>query len=122
MEEQSPDGRQQRGARPRLIKGRFRRRARDIAEEQLAHVGLGDKMSSHPEALSGRQQQRLAIARALAKGMTMICVTHEVDFERDTPDRVAPFHKGVIEEFEAPSEIFGNPKSEHLKEFLANTC
>jgi ABC-type polar amino acid transport system ATPase subunit len=51
---------------PKLVKGKSKQEAIAIAEKQLKHVGLGDKLSSYPNALSGGQQQRLAIARALA--------------------------------------------------------
>ncbi|MGB3148962.1 MAG: amino acid ABC transporter ATP-binding protein [Paracoccaceae bacterium] len=51
---------------PRIVKGKSRAEARDIAARQLEHVGLGDKLNVYPSALSGGQQQRLAIARALA--------------------------------------------------------
>jgi polar amino acid transport system ATP-binding protein len=58
--------------------------------------------------------------RLLAEeGMTMICVTHEMGFARDVSDRVAFFHQGVIEEIGAPADIFGDPRSEHLRKFLA---
>ncbi len=51
---------------PRIVKGKSRAEAREIAARQLEHVGLGDKLDAYPNALSGGQQQRLAIARALA--------------------------------------------------------
>jgi polar amino acid transport system ATP-binding protein len=51
---------------PRIVKGKSRAEAKEIAAKQLNHVGLGDKLEAYPSALSGGQQQRLAIARALA--------------------------------------------------------
>ena len=51
---------------PRIVKGKSRSEAREIAAGQLEHVGLGDKLDVYPNTLSGGQQQRLAIARALA--------------------------------------------------------
>jgi putative ABC transport system ATP-binding protein len=43
-----------------------RRRRRDRARELLGGVGLGDRLSHRPSALSGGEKQRVAIARALA--------------------------------------------------------
>ena len=40
--------------------------AREIARQKLEHVGLSDKLNVYPNKMSGGQQQRLAIARALA--------------------------------------------------------
>jgi len=51
---------------PRIVKGKSKAEAREIAAQQLQHVGLEDKLDVYPSALSGGQQQRLAIARALA--------------------------------------------------------
>lgn len=51
---------------PRLALGHSRNEAREIARQQLEHVGLGDKLDVYPSRMSGGQQQRLAIARALA--------------------------------------------------------
>ena len=51
---------------PRIVKGKSKAEAQEIAKRQLAHVGLGDKLSVYPSKMSGGQQQRLAIARALA--------------------------------------------------------
>ena len=51
---------------PRIVAGKTRQEADDIARKQLEHVGLGDKIDVYPNKMSGGQQQRLAIARALA--------------------------------------------------------
>lgn len=51
---------------PRVVLGKTRREAEDVARRQLEHVGLKDKLDVFPANLSGGQQQRLAIARALA--------------------------------------------------------
>ena len=60
----------------------------------------------------------LGSMRALAdEGMTMIVVTHEMDFARDVADRVIFMDEGVIVESGDPKELFANPKHERSKEF-----
>jgi len=51
---------------PKIVKGKSKAEAREIAVQRLTHVGLSDKLDVYPSALSGGQLQRLAIARALA--------------------------------------------------------
>jgi len=51
---------------PLLIAGEEEDRARSRAEELLAAVGLAGRMTHRPSALSGGEQQRAAVARALA--------------------------------------------------------
>lgn len=51
---------------PRIVKKLSKEEALAEAEKQLKHVGLGDKLDMYPTRMSGGQQQRLAIARALA--------------------------------------------------------
>ena len=51
---------------PRKVLGLGKAEAEAIAEKQLKHVGLGEKLTTYPGRLSGGQQQRMAIARALA--------------------------------------------------------
>ena len=52
------------------------------------------------------------------EGMTMLCVTHEMDFARAVADRVIFMDKGVIVEENAPEAFFGNPTNDRLKNFL----
>lgn len=52
---------------------------------------------------------------------TMIIVTHEMEFARNVSDKIIFMANGVIEEEGTPEEVFGNPKSEKLRSFLANS-
>jgi octopine/nopaline transport system ATP-binding protein len=122
------------------------------AEKLLARVGLAQKADVYPAYMSGGQQQRAAIARALAiepramlfdeptsaldpelvgevlqvirgladEGRTMILVTHEMKFAREVASHVIYLHNGVIEEEGPPDQVFGNPKSERLKQFISS--
>lgn len=54
-----------------------------------------------------------------ASGMTMAIVTHEMGFAREVADRVLFIDEGVIAEEGTPEEIFTNPKSPRLKDFLS---
>ena len=51
---------------PRIVLKMSKDEAMSIAKKELEHVGLGDKFDQYPTRMSGGQQQRLAIARALA--------------------------------------------------------
>ena len=62
----------------------------------------------------------LEVMKELAEsGITMICVTHEMGFAREVASRVIFIDKGVVAEDETPEELFSNPKSERLKEYLS---
>ena len=62
----------------------------------------------------------LRVIQSLKGGdRTMIVVTHEMGFARDVADRVIFMADGVIEEEGTPDEVFGNPKSEKTRAFLA---
>ena len=62
----------------------------------------------------------LDVMKKLAeKGMTMVVVTHEMGFAREVSNRVLFLDDGLIVEEGTPAEIFGAPKSERLKSFLA---
>ena len=116
----------------------------------LESVGLGERLNNFPAQLSGGEQQRVSIARALAmepdvllfdeptsaldpelvgevlrimqqlaeEGKTMVVVTHEMGFARHVSSHVIFLHQGKIEEEGHPDEVFGNPKSQRLQQFL----
>ena len=54
-----------------------------------------------------------------AQGLTMVIVTHEMQFAREVSDRVIFMDKGVIAEQGTPEEIFGNPKQERTQQSLS---
>ncbi len=61
----------------------------------------------------------LGVMRQLAQeGMTMIVVTHEMQFARDIADRVLFFEGGLVAESGPPDEIFSHPRHERTREFL----
>ncbi|PYJ05593.1 MAG: ectoine/hydroxyectoine ABC transporter ATP-binding protein EhuA, partial [Verrucomicrobia bacterium] len=53
------------------------------------------------------------------EGMTMIVVTHEMQFARDMADHVLFFDAGRILESGPPDEIFANPQHERTRDFLS---
>lgn len=53
-------------------------------------------------------------------GMTMVVVTHEMQFARDVSTRVCFMNEGYIIEDTDPHTMFTNPKQERVKEFLKN--
>lgn len=62
----------------------------------------------------------LSVMKKLADdGMTMAVVTHEMGFAREVADRVLFIDEGIIMEEGTPEEVFGNPKSPRLKDFLS---
>ena len=62
----------------------------------------------------------LAVMKNLAKeNVTMLVVTHEMGFARDVADRVIFMDGGVIAEQGTAEEIFSNPQSRRLQEFLS---
>lgn len=58
------------------------------------------------------------ISELKSEGMTMVIATHEMGFARRIADRVVYLHNGRIHESGTPSEIFNNPKTQELKDFL----
>jgi ABC-type histidine transport system ATPase subunit len=63
----------------------------------------------------------LRVIRQLAEeGRTMLLVTHEMGFAREVANEIIFLHQGRIEEKGPPTQVFGNPKSERCRQFLAS--
>ncbi|NRS17589.1 amino acid ABC transporter ATP-binding protein [Brevibacillus sp. HB1.4B] len=61
----------------------------------------------------------LAVIKNLAKeGMTMVVVTHEMNFAKEVGDRIIFMDQGIIMAEGHPSEVFGNSKNDRLRSFL----
>jgi len=84
------------------------------------HVMLFDEVTSalDPELVG----EVLVVMRDLAReGMTMLIVTHEMQFAREVGDRVVFMDDGRIVEEGAPTDVLDNPKEERTKRFLRRT-
>ena len=91
--------------------------ARALAMEP--HVMLFDEATSalDPELVRGV----LDVMRELAEeGMTMVVVTHEMQFAKDVADHVIFMEGGVVVEEGTPDEVFDHPQHERTKDFLGH--
>lgn len=104
-------------------------RPRQISGGQKQRVAIARALSMEPDVLLFDEPTSaldpemvgdvLSIMKELAKdGMTMLIVTHEMEFARDVADRVVFMDGGVILEEGTPEEIFNVPKEERTKDFL----
>ena len=63
----------------------------------------------------------LRVVESLAEeGMTLLMVTHEMNFARKVADRVIFMHQGRVHEVAPPADIFGRPKTPELRQFLSS--
>ena len=96
---------------------------------QKQRVAIARAMSMQPDVLLFDEPtsaldpetvgEVLKVMQKLAKsGLTMVVVTHEMEFAKDVSDRVIFMDQGVIVEEDHPNNIFNNPKEARTKEFL----
>jgi polar amino acid transport system ATP-binding protein len=84
------------------------------------HVMLFDEVTSalDPELVG----EVLVVMRDLAReGMTMLIVTHEMQFAREVGDRVVFMDGGKIVEEGVPRDVLDNPREERTRQFLRRT-
>lgn len=135
----------------RIVKKMPLKQAKALAYEQLERVGMKEFAEKYPSQISGGQQQRAAIARAIAlspsiilfdeptsaldpelskevlntikkiaeDGITMIIVTHEINFALEISDRIVLMENGYIVEEGSPKKLLQKPEKERTKQFFA---
>lgn len=96
---------------------------------QQQRVGIARALALNPEVLLFDEPtsaldpelvgEVLDVIRKIAKeGITMIIVTHEMNFARDISNQIVFMDGGVVVEEGSPREVFNNPKHERTKQFL----
>lgn len=103
---------------PRQLSGGQKQRAAIVrALLMRPEVLLLDEITAalDPEMVREVLQVVLELAK---EGMTMVIVTHEMEFAKAVADRVIFLDKGKIVEESPPAQFFENPKSERAKQFL----
>jgi polar amino acid transport system ATP-binding protein len=99
---------------------------------QQQRVAIARALSMQPQALLCDEitsaldpelvNEVLAVVRSLADdGMTLLMVTHEMRFAREVCDRVVFMHQGKVHEIGPPEELFTNPKTPELQQFIGMT-
>lgn len=104
-------------------------RPHQLSGGQKQRVAIARALSMSPDALLFDEPtsaldpemvgEVLRVMKELAQsGLTMIIVTHEMEFAREISDRIVFMDKGLIVEEGAPEDLFNNPKHERTKAFL----
>ncbi|SNH77800.1 ABC transporter ATP-binding protein [Streptococcus pneumoniae] len=102
---------------------------KQLSGGQKQRVAIARALSMNPDAILFDEPtsaldpemvgEVLKIMQDLAQeGLTMIVVTHEMEFARDVSHRVIFMDKGVIAGVGKPEDLFTNPKEDRTKEFL----
>ena len=113
------------------LKGRENNYPCELSGGQQQRVAIARALALKPEILCFDEPtsaldpeltgEVLRVIKSLADSrMTMIVVTHEMNFARDVSSRVMFLDDGVIAESGAPDELFANPKTDRLKAFLSS--
>ncbi|AXQ79366.1 amino acid ABC transporter ATP-binding protein [Streptococcus chenjunshii] len=107
----------------------WKAKPKQLSGGQKQRVAIARALSVNPEAMLFDEPtsaldpemvgEVLKTMQDLAKsGLTMIIVTHEMEFAKDVSDRVIFMDQGIIAEEGTPQQLFENPQEERTKAFL----
>ncbi len=111
------------------MQDRMNYKIKELSGGQKQRVAIARSLCMNPEILLFDEptsaldpemvNEVLDVMKTLAnQGMTMIVVTHEMNFARNVSNKVVFMENGYIVESGTPEEIFDHPKEERTKEFL----
>ena len=104
-------------------------KARNLSGGQQQRVAIARAMAMNPDVILFDEPtsaldpelvgEVLNVIRKVAEeGVSMVIVTHEMDFAREVADRILFMDGGIIIEDSTPEEFFSNPKNERVKQFI----
>jgi polar amino acid transport system ATP-binding protein len=111
------------------LKERWFHLPKELSGGQQQRVAIARALAMNPEILLCDEVtsaldpelvgEVLQVVEGLAdQGMTLIMVTHEMGFARKVSDRVVFMHQGRVHEMGVPEQLFGNPQTPELRQFL----
>ena len=103
--------------------------AKNLSGGQQQRVAIARAMAMNPEVIlfdeptSALDPELVGevlnvIRRVAEEGVSMVIVTHEMNFAREVADRILFMDGGVVMEDTSPEQFFGNPKNERIRQFI----
>ena len=111
------------------LEGREDAMAKNLSGGQQQRVAIARAMAMDPEVIlfdeptSALDPELVGevlnvIRKVAAEGVSMVIVTHEMNFAREVADRILFMEDGVIVEDAPPEEFFEHPKNDRIRQFI----
>lgn len=111
------------------LEGREEAMAKNLSGGQQQRVAIARAMAMNPEVIlfdeptSALDPELVGevlsvIRKVVAEGVSMVIVTHEMNFAREVADRILFMEDGVIVEDAPPEEFFEHPKNDRIRQFI----
>ena len=111
------------------LEGREEAMAKNLSGGQQQRVAIARAMAMNPEVIlfdeptSALDPELVGevlsvIRKVAAEGVSMVIVTHEMNFAREVANRILFMEDGVIVEDAPPEEFFEHPKNDRIRQFI----